>query len=47
MDLDRESGQNNETKEVQPNSEKGRERPSGLIVSVNISRRKSVRKKPG
>ncbi|HUM80107.1 MAG TPA: hypothetical protein PK962_09060, partial [Candidatus Saccharicenans sp.] len=47
MDLDRESGQNNKTKEVQPNSEKGRERPSGLIVSVNISRRKSVRKKPG
>ena len=47
MDLDRESGQNNETKEVQPNSEKGRERPSGLVVSVNISRRKSVRKKPG
>jgi len=45
--LERAAGQNNETKEVPPDSEKGRERPSGLVVSVNISRRKSVRKKPG
>jgi len=45
--LERAAGQKDETKEVQPNSEKGRERPSGLVVSVNISRRKSVRKKPG
>jgi len=45
--LERAAGQKDETKEVQPNSEKSRERPSGLVVSVNISRRKSVRKKPG
>jgi len=45
--LERAAGQNNETKEVPPDSENGRERPSGLVVSVNISRRKSVRKKPG
>jgi len=45
--FDKAAGQNNETKEVQPNSDKSEERSSGVVVSVNISRRKSVRKKPG
>ena len=45
--LDKAAGQNKGKKQVQPNSDKSEERSSGLVVSVNISRRKSVRKKPG